>query len=77
MTLIELQNILGNRINVTLSDMDPETRKIENEKTALVIGAAKQMITNANTIMKAAISMSESNDSRTLLATTTILGLKK
>lgn len=34
MTLIELQKVLGDRINVTLSDMTPEQKKIE--KTALI-----------------------------------------
>ncbi len=47
MTLIELQKVLGDRINVTLSDMTPEQKKIENEKTALVIGVAKQMSMDA------------------------------
>ena len=77
MTLIELQKVLGDRITTTLSEMTPEQRKIENEKTSLIIGAAKQMVSNANTIMKAAKTMNESDDARNLLATTTLLGLKK
>lgn len=54
MTLIDLHKILGDRINVTLSEMSPEDMKRENEKTSLIIGLSKQMIANQNTIMKAA-----------------------
>lgn len=77
MTLIELQNVLGDRINVTLSDMAPEQKKIENEKTALVIGAAKQMISNANTIMKAAKAGSESKEVCEVIGAAYLLGQKR
>jgi len=53
MTLIELRKIIGDRINVTISDMSPEQMKIENEKSALVIGLSKQYISTQNTIIKA------------------------
>ena len=52
MTLIELQNILGDRIKLTLSDMEPEVRVIENEQTALIIETAKQMINNGDLILR-------------------------
>ena len=53
MTLMELHEILSDRIKVTLEDMPEEKRQLENEKSAIVIGAAKQIIANANTILKA------------------------
>lgn len=53
MTLLELQNILGSRITVTLNeDLSPEERQIENEQTALIIGVAKQMINNGDLILR-------------------------
>lgn len=53
MTLLELQNILGSRITVTLrEDLSPEERQIENEQTALIIGVAKQMINNGDLILR-------------------------
>ena len=72
MTLVELQKVLGDRIEVTLSNLTPEQRKIENQKTELVIGVAKQMTSNANTIMKVANSMEKSADVRNLLGAITI-----
>ena len=38
MTLIELQKIIGDRINVTISELSPEQMKIENEKSSLAEG---------------------------------------
>lgn len=53
MTLIELQRVLGDRVNVTLSDtLTTEERQTENEQTALVIGLAKQMINNGDLILR-------------------------
>lgn len=52
MTLIRLQEIMGERIEVTLSDMTPEQRQIENEQTALILEAAKQMINNGDLILR-------------------------
>ena len=48
MTLIELQEILGNRIEITLKEMTPEQRIIENEQSGLVMNLAKQMINNGD-----------------------------
>ncbi len=54
MKLTELQDILGDRISVTLrKDMTPEERQIENEDSALIVGLAKQMINNADLILRA------------------------
>lgn len=53
MTLIELQNILGQRINVTLKeDMTPEKRAEENQQSQLVVNMAKQMINNGDLILR-------------------------
>lgn len=53
MTLMELQGILGERIKVTLKDdLSPEERQIENEQSALIMNIGKQMINNADLILR-------------------------
>lgn len=53
MTLIELQKVLGDRIEVTLkNDLTPEERQMENEQSTLVVGLAKQMINNGDLILR-------------------------
>lgn len=52
MTLIELQEILGNRIEVTLSEMTPEDRQIENAQSQIILGIAKQMINNCDIVLR-------------------------
>ena len=52
MTLIELQKILGDRVNITLKEMTPEERQEENEQSVLVVGLAKQMINNGDLILR-------------------------
>ena len=53
MTLMELQNILGDRINITLQkDMTPEERQIENEQSYLIMNIAKQMINNGDLVLR-------------------------
>lgn len=53
MTMMELQDTLGARINITLKDnMTPEERQTENETSALVMNIAKQMINNADLILR-------------------------
>ena len=53
MTLIELQEVLGDRIKVTLrNDLSVEERQIENEQSALIVGLAKQMINNGDVILR-------------------------
>lgn len=53
MTLVELQKILGDRINVTLDEtLTPEERQTENEQSALVMNLAKQMINNGDLILR-------------------------
>ena len=53
MTLVELQKILGDRIEITLNkSLTPEERQIENEQSALVMNLAKQMINNGDLILR-------------------------
>lgn len=53
MTLVELHNVMGDRINVSLrDDMSQEERMIENEQTRIIIGTAKQMINNGKLILE-------------------------
>lgn len=53
MTLVELQDILGKRIDVTLDDnLTPEERQIENEQSFLIVNIAKQMINNGDLILR-------------------------
>ena len=53
MTLVELQKILGERITVALdSTMDGEQRERENETTEIITKVAKQMINNADVILR-------------------------
>lgn len=52
MTLVELQDILGERIKVALSDMDTEKRQEENAQSQLIVNVAKQMINNGDLILR-------------------------
>lgn len=53
MTLVELHKVMGDRINVTLSnELTQEERAIENEQTKIIIGVAKQMINNGKLILE-------------------------
>ena len=53
MTLLELQNVLGDRIKVTLKDgLTTEERETENTQSALVCELAKQMINNGDLILR-------------------------
>ena len=54
MTLKELQNILGERINVvTDTTLSKETYKREIEKSKVISDLAKQMISNADVVLRA------------------------
>ena len=59
MKLTELQDILGERIKVTLSEMTPEEREIANAQTDRIIGLGKQMINNGDLILRAEKLMAE------------------
>ena len=60
MTLIELQKVLGERIEIANSkDLDPETRKNENDTSQVIASLAKQMINNADVVLRAEKLVSE------------------
>lgn len=53
MSLVELQDVLGDRIKVTLrEDMTPEERQTENEQSIIIANLAKQMINNGDLILR-------------------------
>ena len=53
MTLFELQKVLGERIEITKDlTLNEERRKIENEKSDMIARIAKQMINNADVILR-------------------------
>ena len=54
MKMTELQEILGERIEITLkTKLSPEERQTANEDSALIMELAKQMINNADLILRA------------------------
>lgn len=53
MTLLELQAILGERINIAVDkDMPIEQRKQETELSQTISSLAKQMINNADIVLR-------------------------
>ncbi len=53
MTLLELQNILGERIRIaTDENMKPQERLKENEQSEIIARIAKQMINNADIVLR-------------------------
>ena len=52
MSLVELQKVLGDRIEITLTEMEPEQRQIENEQSYLIMNLAKQMINNGDLVLR-------------------------
>ena len=53
MTLVELHNVMGDRIRLTLSDdLSSEERATENEQTKIIIDVGKQMINNGKLILE-------------------------
>ena len=60
MTLIELQKVLGERIEIANNkDLDAETRKNENDTSQVIASLAKQMINNADVVLRAEKLVSE------------------
>lgn len=54
MTLIELQNILGRRIEIaTNNDLTLEERQKETEISQTISSLAKQMVNNADIVLRA------------------------
>ena len=53
MTLLELQEILGERIKIaTDENMKPQDRMKENEQSEIIARLAKQMINNADIVLR-------------------------
>lgn len=53
MTLLELQKVLGERIEIANDmAMGEEERKKENEKSEIIARLAKQMINNADVVLR-------------------------
>ena len=53
MTLVDLHNVLGERIKVTLDDkLSPEEREIGNEQSKIIVDIGKQMINNGKLILE-------------------------
>ena len=53
MTLLELQDILGERIKIAIDpDMTVEDRKKETEISQTIASLAKQMISNADIVLR-------------------------
>lgn len=54
MTLTELQVILGERVKIAVDDsLSSEERKRESEISQVVVSLAKQMINNADVVLRA------------------------
>lgn len=53
MTLLELQNILGERIKIAMDEtMKPQDRMRANEQSEIIARLAKQMINNADVVLR-------------------------
>lgn len=75
MTLVRLQEVLGERIEVTLKkDLTTEQRAVENEQTALIIETAKQMINNGDLILRTEKLAAQNRDLTTSAAMMLIRG---
>lgn len=54
MKLVELQKVLGERVELTLrTDLTEEERQTANEDSYLIMNLGKQMINNADLILRA------------------------
>lgn len=62
MSMMELQKVMGDRIRISLSDMEPEKRREENEQTKLIEKVAKQMINNARFVLDTEKMLAQAKD---------------
>lgn len=75
MTLVELQKVLGDRIEVTLNNsLTPEERQTENEQSALIMGLAKQMINNGDLILRTEKLLAQNKNLKKSIAMNLITG---
>lgn len=69
MTLVEVQKILGDRIEVSLKeDKTPEERQQDNEQSALIMNLAKQMINNGDLILRIEKLMAQNRNLKKLVS---------
>ena len=53
MTVMEIEKVLGERVRATLDKgLTPEEQQIENEKSTLIIGLAKQYLNGVDIELK-------------------------
>ena len=65
MTLFDLQKVLGERIEIANDmAMTEEERKVENEKSDMIARLAKQMINNADVVLRTDKLISENKISK-------------
>lgn len=77
MTLVELQKVLGDRINITLrDDMTEEERQIENEQSRLIMSIGKQMINNGDLILRTEKLLAETRSLEKSVIKTLVRGSK-
>lgn len=75
MTLVELQEVLGDRIKITLkNELTPEERQTENEQSTLVMNLAKQMINNGDLILRTEKLMAQNKSLKTSIAMKLVAG---
>lgn len=75
MTLVELQKILGDRIEITLDkSLTSEERQTENEQSALVMNLAKQMINNGDLILRTEKLMAQNRSLKNSIAMKLVSG---
>lgn len=69
MTLVEVQKILGDRIEVSLKEnKTPEERQQDNEQSALIMNLAKQMINNGDLILRIEKLMAQNRNLKKLVS---------
>ena len=75
MTLVELQEVLGKRVEVTLNDnLTPEERQEENEQSIIIVNLAKQMINNGDLILRTEKLAAQNKNLKTSVAMRLITG---
>lgn len=62
MSMMELHKVMGDRIRISLSEMEPEKRREENEQTKIIEKVAKQMINNAKFVLETEKMLAQAKD---------------
>lgn len=78
MTLLELQKVLGDRVEMCLNQaLSPEERQTENEQSTLIMNLAKQMINNGDLILRTEKLMAQARNLKHSYTMDLITGDKK